>query len=151
MATEDPVLDLSTLIPERPPVRIDGTVYHLRSPEELTLAEGHKFTLWGRKLQKLGQDPDRRAEFEALLRIVADFVLVDASPEVRARLLPHHHLAIIEVFTVLLLGRRLRLAGAIAGASLLTGQRSSRGFNMPSGATPRGGSMAPQPPSSGPI
>ncbi len=140
----DPILDLSTLIADRPPLRIDGTTYHLKSPDELTLAESHKFTKWGKELEALGKDPDRTAELEALLKVVAAAALADVPPDVRQRLLPSHNVAIVEVFTVLLLGRRMRLAGAVASAG------RSPGSSTPSGAIPDGGSMVPRQPSSEP-
>lgn len=141
MAAAEPILDLSTLIPERPVIRIDGNTYHLRSADELSLAESHQFTRWGKLLQELPKDPARADELDALLAEVAGAALADVPAEVRARLKRAHHIAIVEVFTVLLLGHRARQAGAIAGAvDQSTGQRRSRGFSTSSAVTPAGGS-----------
>ena len=154
-----PVLDLSTLIPDRPPIRIDGQLYHLRSPDELTLAESHRFSRWGQELERLGKASETLGHIgeargdtrlEDLLRVVARAALADVPEDVAAKLTPHHCLAIVEVFTVLLLGRRMRLAGAIASAVRSIGQKSSRGSSAPMAGSPDGGSMAPPPHSSGP-
>lgn len=150
MAAADPILDLSTLIADRPPIRIDGVVYHLRSPDELTLAESHQFTVWGKELEKLGSDPEKVNEVEVLLRRISNKALVDVPPDVFQRLSPSQHVSIVEVFTVLLLGRRTRLAGAIAGAAARsTGQRPSRASSTPTAAPQDGGSMKRRPHSSG--
>ena len=151
MAT-DPILDLSTLIPDRPVIRIDGATFHLRSPDELTLAESHRFGRWGKDLEALAKDPERLVDMEALLRRVSREALADdVAEEVFARLGTRHHLAIVEVFTVLLLGRQARLAGAVASAAQSTGPRSFPASSMSSAATPDGGSTEPRPRSSAPI
>jgi len=155
MATTDPdapILDLSTLIADRRPIRIDGATYHLRAPDELTLAEQHRFTRWGGEIEALGKDPDRDAELQALLPEVSRAALADVPDDVHAKLLPGHHLSIVEVFTVLLLGRRSRLTGAVlSAANPSTGPSSSRGSSTSMAATPDGGSTAPRSSSSGPM
>lgn len=143
-----PILDLSTLIADRPPLRIDGTIYHLRSPEELTLAESHQFSKWGKELEALGKEPDRLRELEDLLRVVSRAALGDVPGDVFGRLSPSQHLSIVELFTVLLLGRRARLAGAVVSARL-TGENSSRASSGRMAVRPDGGSTARQPLSSG--
>lgn len=151
MAAAEPILDLSTLIAARPPVRIDGTVYHLKSPDELTLADSHSFTRWGKELEVLGQQPDKVKELEMLLRVVARAALADVPRRVFKRLSPSQHVSVVEVFTVLLLGRQARLAGAVASAGRSTGRKSSPGFSTSMAASPDGGSTPPQPPSSEPM
>lgn len=150
MAAADPILDLSTLIPDRPLIRIDGATYHLRSPDELTLAESLQFARWGRQIADLSKAPDQEADLEQLLRSVAAAALADVPDEVKSRLSLPNNLAIVEVFTVLLLGRRAGQAGAIAGTVQSTGHKPSRGSSTPLAATPDGGSTPRQPPSSGP-
>lgn len=146
-----PLVDLSTLIPERPVIRIDGRDYHLRAADELTLLESDAFTRWGARLQELAAEPGKVAELEALLGEVAGKAMADVPDEVRQRLRREHHIAIVEVFTVLLLGHRARQAGAIAGAlDQSTGPKPSPASSTPSAATPDGGSTAPQATSSGP-
>jgi hypothetical protein len=148
MATADPILDLSTLIADRPPLRIDGKTYHLKSPDELSLAESHKFTRWGKELEELGGVPDKLDELEVLVCIVSRAALADVPDEVYVRLSPSQHLSIVEVFTVLLLGRRSRLTGAvISAAGRQTGPNSSRASNTSMAAT-QGGGSTPRPPHS---
>lgn len=152
MATADPILDLSTLIADRPPIRIDGKVHHLFSPEELSLAESHKFGRWGKELEALGKEADKLDELEALLRIVSRAALADVPDDVFGRLSPSQHLSIVEVFTVLLLRRQARLAGAVASAAVRsTGRSSSLGSSELMAATPDGGSTPRPLPSSGPM
>lgn len=149
MATE-PILDLSTLIPERPVIRIDGETYHLRSADELTLAESHQFTKWGKELEALAVAGEA-ARLEALLVTVSAAVMADVPPEVASRLRTPQRLAIVEVFTLLLLRHRAQAAGAAGSAlSQSTGRKPSPASSMPSGASPTGGSTAHPPHSSGP-
>lgn len=138
-----PILDLSTLI-ERPIIRVDGADYHLKSPEELTLLESQQFTAWGKEIEALARD-GKSEDLSAVVRIVARDALADVPGEVFGRLSPSQLMAIVEVFTALLLSRRLRLAGAIATAARPTGASSSPGSSSPSAATPDGGSPAPRP------
>jgi hypothetical protein len=147
MAAADPILDLSTLIAERPPIRIDGVTYHLKAPDELTLAESHQFTRWGKALEELGMEEGRVADLEALLRVVAKATLADVPDEVFARMSPAQHQSIVEVFTMLLLARRSRLTGAVVGiaAARSTGRKPFPGSSAPMAATPDGGSTARPP------
>lgn len=140
MAAADPILDLSTLI-DRPPIRVDGVVYHLKSSDELTLFDSQRFTGWGKELEALGKVPDKVGELEALVNIVAWAALCDMPKKVFDKLSPVQRMAIVEVFTGLLLGRRMALAGAIVGRfGQRTGENSSRGSSTRSAATPGGGS-----------
>ena len=151
MAAADPELSLSTLIPDRRTIRIDGATYHLKSPDELSLSDSHKFGKWGKEIKALGQDPDQTEALEALLKVVAAAALADVPPEVFARLSPTQLLSVVEVFTLLLLGHQARRAGAVASAVRSTGQSTSPVSSIALAATRRGGSTAPRPPSSGPI
>lgn len=151
MAAADAVLDLSTLIPERSPFRIDGKTYHLKSPDELSLFESQRFTRWGKRLEELGSDPDREDELEILLAEVAQHAVADVPPGVFGKLNATHHLAIAEVFTLLLLGRQARRAGALVGARPQTGRNSSRASSGLMAAILAGGSTPRRPPSSGPM
>lgn len=144
-----PLLDLTTTLLERQRIRIDGTLYELRNPEELSVLASAQFTRWGKEIEERGKalsdadDPD----LTALLRKVAGAALVDVPGEVLDRLSGGQLMAIAEVFTTLLLGRRLRLAGALAAqvTSRLTGASLSPGSSAPSGATPDTGSSAARP------
>jgi hypothetical protein len=143
---KSPLLDLSTLI-ERPVIRVDGANYQLKSPEELTLLESQQFTTWGAEIEKLAKDGTAVEELDMLVSVVARATLTDMPGDVFGRLSPSQRMAIVEVFTALLLSRRLRLAGAIATAARRTGVNSSPGSSSPSAAIPDGGSPAPQLPS----
>ena len=141
-----PLLDLSTLVDSRPPIRIDGETYHLKSPEELTLLESQQFTSWGKELEQLGREEGATDALTALVGVVARAVLADVPIAVFDRLSPTHRMNIIEVFTGLRLERRLRLAGVIAKqVRQQTGENSSPASSAPSVETPAGGSTAPQP------
>jgi len=141
----EPLLDLTTLL-DRPCIRIDGALYELRSAEELTLLESQQFTLWGKELEQLGAG-GKTDELEALVRKVADAVTIKVPPAVMAKLSTSQLMNIVEVFIGLLLGRRLRLAGALAAqvVSRSTGEKSSPGSSAPSEASRAGGSPAPRP------
>lgn len=140
MATADPILDLSTLI-QRPPIRVDGVIYHLKSSDELTLLESMQFTTWGNKLKELGEAPDKVAELKALVDDVAWAAISDMPKAVFKKLKTVQRMQVVEVFTGLLLGRRMALAGAIVGTfGQQTGASSSPGSSSPSAARPTGGS-----------
>jgi hypothetical protein len=148
MAT--PILDLATLTRERPPIRVDGVTYYLKSPDELTLMESHQFGAWGKALEALGKEPERVVELEELVGVVARAALSSDMPhDVFARLAPTQKLAIVEVFTGLLLSRRLRLAGAIAAAAKPTGASSSPASSTSMAAILAGGFTRRRPRSSG--
>jgi hypothetical protein len=146
MGQHEPLLDLSTMI-ERPRIRIDGVAYEIRTPEELTLFQSQQFTLWGKELEALGAAPEKADELEALVRRVVTAVTVEVPPAVLGKLSTSQLMNIVEVFIGLLLGRRLRLAGALAAqvVSRSTGAKSSPGSSTPSAASPAGGSPAPRP------
>ncbi|QXN67995.1 hypothetical protein [Microcystis phage Mwe-Yong1] len=148
MASE-PLLDLATLIEGRPPIRIDGVTYHLKSPEELSLLESQRFTSWGKKLEALGAtasaDADAAAALDALVAEVAWAAVADVPREVFDKLSGSQLMSIVEVFTLLLLGR-LRLAGALVEqvAKHRTGVSFSRASSSPMAAPPSDGSQPSQ-------
>jgi hypothetical protein len=143
---QTPLLDLTTMLLERQRIRIDGTLYELRSPEELSVLQSARFTRWGGEIERLGQSlggadhADRDAELTALLRQVAAAALVDVPAAVIERLSGGQAMSIVEVFTTLLLGKRLRLADRQTGPS------SSPGSSAAMAATPDTGSSAARQP-----
>jgi hypothetical protein len=151
---QTPLLDLTTMLLERQRIRIDGTLYELRSPEELSVLQSARFTRWGGEIERLGQSlggadhADRDAELTALLRQVAAAALVDVPAAVIERLSGGQAMSIVEVFTTLLLGKRLRLAGALVAqvADRQTGPSSSPGSSAAMAATPDTGSSAARQP-----
>ncbi len=140
----DPILDLSTLIADRPAIRIDGQTFHLKSPDEMTLAESFQFSRWGKQLDELGA-AERIDDVQALLPTVCRAALADVPEDVQARLSASQRMAIAEVFTALLLARQAQLAGAVDSAVRSIGQRSSRASSGSLAATPAGGSTTRRP------
>lgn len=117
-----PLLDLDTLI-TRPTIAIthDGTrhVLEILSPDELSIIDSHRFGLWGRRITQLADEDSDEAEAEltALINKVARRVAVGVPDEIYAVLSGAHKQAISDVFTGLLLRKRIGVAGAIARAA----------------------------------
>lgn len=148
-----PLLDLSTLVDDRPAIRIDGEIYHLKSPEELSLLESQQFTDWGKDLEELAADPGKRKALEEQVGVVAWAVFADLPAAVFDKLSGVQRMDVVDLFTGLLLGRRLRLAGVLGGqivSSRPTGEKSSPGSSASSAASPDTGSPKSPPRSSGP-
>lgn len=143
------LLSIDTLI-ERPRVKIDGALHDILSPDELSLLASHRVAALGRKLDKLMKADTLNATGEAdlsrTIQALADIVMEPVPAGVRARLSETHLLSVIEVFTMLSLGRKARLAGAtVAGMAPKTtpgtsnGARPSPGSSDTTAATPRAG------------
>lgn len=110
----DNLLDIKTLI-ERPVVAIDGIQYEITAPEEMSIVDAAKVARLGRRLDaKMKLDHPTPADETALRDILADLIAIIMKPvpeEVRSKLGDAQKLAVIEVFTMLLLARKARLAG----------------------------------------
>lgn len=145
------MLDLDTLI-IRPTVSIDGVIYEILSADEMSVIESHRFGLTGKRIEALAEVEGAEAEEElaALVDHVARKVLVDVPDEVFAKLSGSHKWAVVDVFTGLLLGNRLGVAGAmqkamaptiesLAQISQSTGATGSPGSSGSTAATLRGG------------
>jgi len=148
-----PILDLATLEDSRPPIRIDGVTYHLKSADELSLMDSHWFGARAKELSVLSasNDADDMDGLELLLRTIVRRAVADVPDEVLARLSGSQNMAIVEVFTGLLMAKRISQAGALARiATPQTGANSSRGFSTSMAAILAAGSMARQPASSVP-
>ena len=150
------ILDLNTLI-ERPAVNIDGARYELFSADELSVFESHWFTAKGQAIEAAAKEDDQAA-VEQLVGEVARRCLVAVPDAVFDKLSGSQLMAISEVFTRLLLQRKVKVAGAIAAmvmesaktgrkAKSPTGAKSSPASSAFSAATPGGGSTAPRRPS----
>ncbi|SCW61821.1 hypothetical protein SAMN02927924_01700 [Sphingobium faniae] len=130
------LLDLDTLI-VRPAIAIDGSRYEILSPDELSVLDSHRFGVWGRRIEALsqGDNADDADELEELYEKVSRAVLVDVPEAVFARLTGSQRIAIVDVFTGLLLRSKLGVAGAMATAmgtateGLWTGGGSFPGSN----------------------
>lgn len=144
-----PILDLDTLF-DRPTVRIDGKLYELWSPDELSVFDSQYFTRAGREIEELAKGDDVEG-LAALIGKVCRRCLVEIPDEVFGKLSPPQKTAIVEAFSGLLLRRRLSVAGAIAAAVVesrkpemsSTGAISSQGSSDSSAAIPTGGFAAP--------
>lgn len=144
-----PILDLSTLEDDRPPIRIDGVVYHLKCADELSLMDSHWFSARAEELSVLSAGNDMPA-LELLLRTIVKRAVVDATDEVLAKLSGSQNMAIVEVFTGLLMAKRISQAGALARiATPQTGANSSLGSSTSMAAILAAGSTIRPPASSG--
>lgn len=143
-ATQDPLLDLNTLI-ERPTIAIDGKHYEILSPDELSILDSQRFETWGRRIEALakedGKGDDKSDELNALIDTVTDKIMVGVPDGVRAKLSNGHKLRVLAVFTGLLLGDQVGAAGAtLKVMSRSIGAKSSLASSASSAARPAGGS-----------
>jgi len=134
----EPLLSLDTLI-VRPEIEIDGTRYQIRSPGELSVLESRQFGLWTQQLQDLQAREGEVPELETLVATMAAKVAVGVPPEILVKLSGSAKVAVVEVFTALLLRRRMGVAGAAQKAmgDLSIGASSFPGFSDFT-AAPRG-------------
>lgn len=105
------ILELRTLI-ERPSIKIDDAAYEIVSPQELSIVDSQRFTLWGEKMKALSAEGDD-AGLEALINDIAGRIMVSVPIEVAAKLSGVQKMAVVEVFTALLLQHKMAVAGAI--------------------------------------
>jgi hypothetical protein len=124
-AQKGALLDLDTLV-ERPRISIDGSLYEILSPDELSVADSHRFAIWGRRIDALGKasaEADEAtiegnsAELEALIAKVARRIAVGVPDDVFAKIPGQQRWSIIDVFTALRLRTQLKVAGAMATAT----------------------------------
>ncbi len=124
----DTLLDLDTLI-GRPTIKIDGARYEILSPDELSVLDNRRFSRWQRQLEEMQAGDEDDPELDDLVATMARKVLVGVPADVFDKLSGTHRIAVIEVFTGLLLRARLGVAEASAKAigNLPTGAIFSRG------------------------
>lgn len=143
---KSPILDLATFEENRPPIRIDGVTYHLKSSDELSLMDSHWFGARAKEMSILsdGNDGSDMEELELLLRSIVRRAVVDVPDAVLARLSGSQNMAIVEVFTGLLMAKRISQAGALArianpqtGANLSRGSSTSMAAILAAGFTKR--------------
>lgn len=137
------LLDLDTLV-ERPKIAIDGSIYEIPAPDELSIAECQKFTIWGREIEALSKDEEAGDKLDELIGKVAAFVLREIPAEIQAKLKPIHKMQVVSVFTRLLSEQMMAQAGAQAG-NASTGAKSSPGSSDSMADRPGGGSTKPRP------
>ncbi|WP_432769811.1 MAG: hypothetical protein HEQ22_03425 [Sphingopyxis sp.] len=139
---DEPLLNLNTLI-DRQTIDIDGTRFELFSADELSVLASHRFSVWGRRVEALAasQDEEAGAEYQELVDRIALNALVDMPAAIFETLSGAHKLAIVDVFTGLLLRNRLKAAGAMARAMGVppTGATSFPGSSDITAERPGGG------------
>ncbi|WP_034157926.1 hypothetical protein [Sphingomonas sp. ERG5] len=137
-----PLLNLDTLI-VRPTIDIDGRRFEIFSADELSVLDSHRFGIWGRRIEKLAASDDDAdsVEYGALIDRVARAVIVDVPDDVFGKLSGAQQMAIVDVFTGLLLRNKLGVAGAMATAmgALRTGETLFPGFSASTAAQDNGG------------
>jgi hypothetical protein len=103
---KQPILDLDTLV-ERAPVRIDGQLYEMLNPAELSILDLHRFGAAGAELanlREIGADPtdeQMNAVSETLRRMVR--MILRAPDEVLDRLTDVHRFRVVQAFNGLTL------------------------------------------------
>lgn len=139
---DEPLLSLDTLI-VRPTIEIDGQRYEIRSADELSVMDAHRFGIWGRRIEALAKSDDvaDSAEYGVLIGLAARAAIVDLPDEVFAKLAGSQMIAIVDVFTGLLLRKQLGVVEAMARAmgGLPTGASLFPGFSGSTAATRGGG------------
>ena len=124
-ASPEPLLDLDTLT-TRKFIAIDGARYFIRSPDELSVIESHRFVRWVDRVQALHKadlGPDevaqekRAAELAELVDTIMRNAVVDLPDEVFAKLSGAQRWAVVEVFTALLMRRAIAVSGAMHKAA----------------------------------
>jgi hypothetical protein len=139
---DEPLLNLNTLV-KRETIEIDGTRYELFSADELSVLTTHRFTIWGRRIEQLrdSTDPLDGVEYDDLIDQIASAAVVDLPAAVLEQLGGADKLAIVDVFTGLLLRKRLVAVGAMARAAGLpsTGEKPSPDSSDTTADRPDGG------------
>lgn len=139
---DEPLLDLNTLI-RRPTIDVDGTRYELFSIDELSVLASHRFSVWARRIEAIDAagDESEAAELKELIDKVAEAAIVDMPASVFETLSGVHRREITDVFTALLLRKKLAAVGAMTRAMGVppTGETSSPGSSDIMAATRDGG------------
>jgi len=136
-----PLLDLTAQV-ERPSIRIDGELYDILSPDEITIIDANRLLRMGQRLAELaaadgGGDQDSE-EMESLLTSITDRILEPLPAEVRARLSAAQRMRIMGVFTTLLPAAKEADGGSAIATS--TGGRPLPASNGSTAPTPISGS-----------
>jgi hypothetical protein len=124
-ASPAPLLDLDTLT-TRNFIAIDGQRYFIRSPDELSVIDSHRFVRWVDRVQALqkadpGEDEEAQEERSAKLAELVDTIVrnavVDLPEEVFAKLSGAQRWSVVDVFTALLMRRAVAVSGAMHRAA----------------------------------
>lgn len=148
---DDAILSLDTLI-DRPRVAIDGALYEIVSPEELPLLTSQRLAAKGRELDRLMKmdelKPVHEKRLSELLGELTAIIMEPVPAKVRDALTEAQQHSVIEVFTMLSLARKAKLAGAMmrgaagskpataatGGEQAATGESSSPGSSASTAA-----------------
>ncbi len=139
------VLDISTLI-ERLKITVDGELYEIMSPDELSVLDHHRLEAWGRRLNQLMEldrlDDNEQREASAVLGSISDFIMVGVPEGVRTKLTDAHRLEVSSVFTGLPLRKHLRAMAQAMGVTEAksTGAKQRRASNVSTAGRQTGGS-----------
>lgn len=135
-----PLLQFDTVLAGTP-IEIDGAAYAIRHPESLSLGAykqiEREFPTLGDLLQRDTLTPEEEHTVAGLLERAVQIVL-DAPPDVRARLTVRQRVQAVEAFIDLLSTPR----GATGAPRPSTGANSSRASRASTAARPRTGSGA---------
>lgn len=158
MAKRTTALNIETLI-ERPTIDIDGTLYEILSPDELSIIQHHSFAATGRRLEELMKsdqlDENEAHEMQAIVTDISDEIMVGVPDDIAEKLTDAQRLAVLDVFTALPAKKKLvDLLGAIEAnqpkkTKRSTGAKRPRGSRGSSAATRKRGSTKRRSRSSG--
>ena len=118
-----PILSLDTFT-NREHISIDGAVYDLFGPGDLSIFDYHRLAKDSERLQKLMEKEDPSQDEERELSSSLDRIcrrILDAPDEIHGKLRDSHRFAIAKVFTQLRQENRLRLSDADAAEAESTG------------------------------
>lgn len=143
--TDEPtILSLDTIF-TRPQVSIDGALYEITSPGELTIQQNYRIGVLSRQLTKNramdGLTAAGQQQLSDILHELTEIILEPVPAEVRAKLKDAQKLAMVEVFTMLLSEDRLTLAGATVLKMIgrYLGENKFPGFNAFTAEAPKAG------------
>jgi hypothetical protein len=96
-------LHISLSEPERPPVDIDGTEYHIKAMQDLTFKEQAYLNYVGNKVNKVLNaekwDDEQADELPPILDTATKMVFYDLPEEVRQKLSDTHRMRVIAFFS----------------------------------------------------
>ena len=100
---KEPILDLSTLAPDRPKIRIDGVIYEIAVNDDFGILDSHRLERLRLPMAAYADiETPTEANIEAMSDALKEFtamVVRDATPELMAKLTENQKLSILRVFT----------------------------------------------------
>ncbi|MGH6898245.1 MAG: hypothetical protein ACREJ5_17130 [Geminicoccaceae bacterium] len=115
------MLMITTGAVERPKIEIDGEVYELVAPTELSITDHQRLASRGRRIEALMArdrlETSEQVELGVAVTEASDVLLRHVPADVRGRLADAHRLQVLDSFSALMLRTRLRtVAGETARA-----------------------------------